>query len=56
MEIVQERLEREYNIDLIVTAPTVEYKITKTDGTEITIQTLRNFLTRRRLKKSESLG
>jgi GTP-binding protein LepA len=39
MEIVQERLEREYNIDLIVTAPTVEYKITKTDGTEITIQT-----------------
>lgn len=39
MEIVQERLEREYDIDLIVTAPTVEYQITKTDGNEMTIQT-----------------
>jgi len=39
MEIVQERLEREYDIDLIVTAPTVEYQVTKTDGGETTIQT-----------------
>lgn len=39
MEIIQERLEREYDVDLIVTAPTVEYQVTKTDGTEITIQT-----------------
>jgi GTP-binding protein LepA len=39
MEIIQERLEREYNVDLVITAPTVEYQITKTDGEEMIIQT-----------------
>src|SRR5690625_115610 len=32
MEIIQERIEREYNIDLITTAPSVVYEVEKTDG------------------------
>ena len=35
MEVVRERLEREYDLDLISTAPSVEYEILKTDGTVI---------------------
>ena len=43
MEIIQERLEREYDLDLITTAPSVVYKLTLTDGQEITIDNPTNY-------------
>jgi len=39
MDIIQERLEREYDVNLIITAPTVEYEVTTVTGDELKIQT-----------------
>ena len=38
MEVIKERLEREFDLELIATAPTVVYRVKKTDGSEIEIQ------------------
>ncbi len=37
MEIIQERLEREYNLDILVTAPSVEYQVTRTNGERVSV-------------------
>ena len=43
MEIIQERLEREYDLDLVTTAPSVVYKLKLTDGSVITIDNPTNY-------------
>ena len=45
MEIIEERLEREFNLDLVTTAPSVIYKIRKRDGSEIYIDNPSNYPT-----------
>ena len=43
MEVIQERLEREYNLDLVTTAPSVVYHITKTSGEMVAIDNPTNY-------------
>ena len=43
MEIIQERLEREYNLDLVTTAPSVEYKFELTTGETVTVANPTNY-------------
>ena len=43
MEIVQERLEREFDLDLVTTLPSVIYEITKTDGTVVRVDNPHNY-------------
>ena len=43
MEIIQERLEREFDLDLITTLPSVIYEVTKTDGTVVRVDNPHNY-------------
>ena len=43
MEVIQERLEREFNLDLVTTAPSVIYKLNMTDGTTMMIDNPTNY-------------
>ncbi len=52
MEIIEERLEREFNLDLITTAPSVVYEITRTDGSEIIVDNPSNYPTNDVIKEA----
>lgn len=53
MEIIQERLEREYNLDLVTTAPSVVYRITKTDGEVVLVDNPTNYPDPTHIAKAE---
>lgn len=53
MEIVQERLEREFGLELITTAPSVRYKITKTDGTAVEVENPSRWINPTEIEKVE---
>ena len=52
MEIIEERLEREFNLDLITTAPSVVYEVTLTDGSEIIVDNPSNYPTNDLIKEA----
>ncbi len=52
MEIIEERLEREFNLDLITTAPSVVYEVTLTDGQEIIVDNPSNYPTNDLIKEA----
>ena len=53
MEIVQERLEREYNLDILATAPSVEYYVTKTNGETVRVDNPSEFPSQDSVEKIE---
>lgn len=53
MEIIQERLEREFDLDIITTAPSVVYRVTKHDGTVLMIQNPTNLPTEQEIQMIE---
>ncbi len=55
MDVVQERLERDYGLDLIMTAPSVDYQVALTDGSEKTIDNPAEMPMQVKLKRSANL-
>ncbi|HKT25179.1 MAG TPA: translation elongation factor 4 [Terriglobales bacterium] len=53
MEIIQERLEREFNLDLITTAPGVRYRITRTDGSIVEVDNPSKWISQSEIAKVE---
>ncbi|MDF2945646.1 MAG: GTP-binding protein LepA [Bacillales bacterium] len=53
MDVIQERIEREFNIDLITTAPSVIYRVTKTDGEEFLVDNPSNMPDPQTIEKIE---
>jgi GTP-binding protein LepA len=53
MEIIQERLEREFNLELITTAPSVRYHITKTDGSVVEVDNPSRWINPTEIEKIE---
>ncbi len=53
LEIITERLEREFDLDLVTTAPGVEYRLTLTDGSQVYIDNPTNYPDPSRIAKSE---
>ncbi len=53
MEIIEERIEREFNIDLIATSPSVVYKVTKTDNTVMYVDSPAKMPDRQKIKTVE---
>jgi len=51
MDIVRERLEREYDLDLLATTPTVEYEVTLTDGSELAVHSPADMPDRARIEE-----
>ena len=52
MEIIEERLEREFNLDLITTAPSVVYEVTLSDGQEIIVDNPSNYPTSDQIREA----
>ncbi|SNR92105.1 translation elongation factor 4 [Desulfurobacterium atlanticum] len=53
MEVIKERLEREFGLDLIATAPSVTYKVTLTDGTVVDVQNPAEMPPKEKIEKVE---